>query len=330
MRIDSSVTSISWIPSEAISGVTRIGMDIGMGHYDPPPPDHVDDAKLDELLEQDRFRFANRLGAWIEVEDGRIVDVGYSGRALIGSTTVRLGIGSMVFPGVPYPLLQAEPVVEGSVARFEQTAGGRTGAPLPHRSSHPPYLRISGPAAWTTLALEIRADGSSTFEVSGASPFPRHWIYDDTGKLAAKSGTIDWNEWTHVHDHKHSPWHGVEHEPLIAAAEAEAERQLSVKVMGAKPTIRKMATGDHLTVQGESGDELYLVLDGLFEVEIDGEAIAEIGPGAIVGERALLEGGLRTATVQARTAAKVAEVSGKSFERDELLSVAVVHQGESD
>ncbi len=326
MRFEASVTSLSWIPSEAIAGVTRIGMDIGMGHYDPPPPDHIDDALLDQLLQQDRFRFANRLSAWIEVGDGEIIDAGYFGRALVGSTEMKLGVGSMVFPGVAYPLLQAEPVIGGGVARFEQTAGGRTGAPLPHRSSHPPYLRISGPTAWTSLELELRADGTSHFSVAGASPFPRHWIYDDSGKLVAKSGTIDWNEWTLVHDHRHSPWHGVQHAPLVARAEAEVERQLSSKVMGTKPAIRKLREGDKLTVQGERGTELHLVLDGLFFVDIDGEVVAEIGPGAIVGEIALLERGIRTATVTARTAAKVATVAADAVDRDELKRVAAAHR----
>ena len=328
MRVESSVTSISWIPSEAISGPMRMPMDIGMGHYDEPPPDRVDNATLDELLEHDRFRFANRLGAWIDIEDGQIVDAGYSGRALFGSTTMRLGIGSIVFPGVAYPVLRADPVIADGVACFQQTAGGRTGAPLPHRSSHPPYLRISGPTAWTTLAVEMRADGTSAFEVAGASPFPRHWIYDDAGKLAAKSGTIDWNEWTHVNDHRHSPWHGVQHEALIAAAEAEVERKLSSQLMGAKPEIRKIGSGGHLTTQGEPGDELYLVLDGVLDIEVDGTVVAQIGPGAIVGERAALERGVRTATVQARTAAKVAAVSASALDQDLLKEVAAGHRRE--
>ncbi len=326
MRIESSVTSISWIPSESISGVARVGMDIGMSHYDQPPPDRVDDAALDELVARDRFRFANRLSAWIDVEDGEVVGAGYSGRALVGSTTVKLGLGSVVFPGVGYPVLREDPLIDDGVVRFQQTAGGRTGAPLPHRSLHPPYLRISGPTAWTTLALEISSGGSSRFEVVGASPFPRHWIYDATGDLAAKSGTIDWNEWTQVHDHKHSPWHGVQHEPLISAAEAEVERQLSFKVMGAKPTIRKLESGEKLTVQGQPGTELYLVLDGMFSVDIDGTMVAEIGPGAIVGEMALVGDGVRTATVQAQTRAKVAAVSADVIERDDLLGVAAAHK----
>lgn len=38
---------------------------------------------------------------------------------------------------------------------------------------------------------------------------------------------------------------------------------------------------------------------------MDGNQVAEIGPGAVVGERAALEGGVRTATLRATTRAKV-------------------------
>ena len=38
MRIESSVTSISWIPSEAMTGPLRVPVDLGIGHYDDPPP----------------------------------------------------------------------------------------------------------------------------------------------------------------------------------------------------------------------------------------------------------------------------------------------------
>ena len=42
MRIESSVTSISWIPSEAVEGVTKVPFEMGVAHYDDPPPDHID------------------------------------------------------------------------------------------------------------------------------------------------------------------------------------------------------------------------------------------------------------------------------------------------
>ena len=43
MRYESSVTSLSWIPSEAITGVMRVPIDAGVGHYDDPPPDVIAD-----------------------------------------------------------------------------------------------------------------------------------------------------------------------------------------------------------------------------------------------------------------------------------------------
>ena len=59
MRVESSVTSISWIPSEAVRGALRVPFDIGVMHYDDPPPDQVDD--LEALRAAGAFRFANVL-----------------------------------------------------------------------------------------------------------------------------------------------------------------------------------------------------------------------------------------------------------------------------
>jgi CRP-like cAMP-binding protein len=72
------------------------------------------------------------------------------------------------------------------------------------------------------------------------------------------------------------------------------------------PERRTLEPDETLVEQGAPGDELYLVLDGVLAVQIDGDEVAEIGPGAIVGERALLEGGMRTATLSARTRCRVA------------------------
>jgi hypothetical protein len=76
MRIESSVLSVSWIPSEAVTGLPKQVFEVGVTHYDEPPPDHVTPGDLDELRAAARFRFANDLQAWIEVQDGRIVDCG--------------------------------------------------------------------------------------------------------------------------------------------------------------------------------------------------------------------------------------------------------------
>ena len=99
-RIEAGVTSISWIPSEAISGLSaKLPFEMGIAHYDQPPPDVVED--LEALRAADRFRFANQLRAWVEVEDGRIVGHGQSGGGMIGATTLRIGSKAGDLPGRP-------------------------------------------------------------------------------------------------------------------------------------------------------------------------------------------------------------------------------------
>src|SRR5438270_6583031 len=67
MKIERVVTSISWIPSEAIKGALKVPFEVGMAHYDDPLPDVIHD--LESLRAADKFRFANELRAWIEIED---------------------------------------------------------------------------------------------------------------------------------------------------------------------------------------------------------------------------------------------------------------------
>lgn len=321
MRFEASVTSISWIPSQAMSGMMKLPMDVGISHYDPPPPDRIDD--LAALRDSDRFRFANHLRAAIEVEDGTVVGAEYVGGGLVGSTHVKVGPLKLNIPAVAYPEIQAEPEVSAAGVRFVQTAGGRTGAPLPRRTTEPPHLRITSPTAWTTLSLTIGLDGTSRFEVVGASPFPRHWIYDATGELSAKSGTIDFETWTHENSHINTPWHHHEAPALVAEAESAVERELSVEIMDAgKPQITIVDPDTPLISQGEEGTEVYLILDGMAEVDIDGEIVAELGPGAIVGEMAAVGAGIRTATVRARTRMKAVSARPEILTVDSLEDVA--------
>jgi hypothetical protein len=101
MRIESSVTSLSWIPQGAVEGFNRLSFGLGVAHYDPPPPEVLDD--LDELQATDRFRFANRLAAWIEVQDGRVVDAGQSVAAASTSPKWATGRPASRSPRSPCP-----------------------------------------------------------------------------------------------------------------------------------------------------------------------------------------------------------------------------------
>jgi hypothetical protein len=328
MRIESSVTSISWIPSEAIVGATKLPFEAGVAHYDQPPPDMIED--LQELRREGRFRFANRLQAWIEVEDGRIVGHGQAGEGLLCATLLRLGKKQAAFEAIALPDLRPDPDVGASEVTFFQTAGGRTGVPAPRRVRRAPFVQFSAPLAWTTLALTVRADGSSSFALMGASTFPRHWVYGGDNKLALKSGMIDFSNWYRRAFGKHSPWGDQDSEALTTEVETALERQLSLTLMqgGAKPKVTTLKPGTIVTEQGAAEDDIILVLDGVVRIEVDGERLAEYGPGSMHGERAILEGGLRTSTIRAVTACKLAIAPADGVDRAALAALSGGHRRE--
>lgn len=329
MRYQSAITSLSWIPSEAVTGGTRVPFDVGVTHYDQPPPDEVTD--LGALRDADRFRFANHLAAWIEVDDaGRITDARYAGGGMIGSTTVRVGPLSHVFQAVALPDICAEPEVGPGAVRFTQTAGGRTGMPAPRSVRRAPFIQWQAPLAWTTLSLTIRADGTSEGTMTGASRFPRHWVYDAAGQLMAKSGLIDFADWYRKSFGKATPWGAQDSEAFVTVVESALERSLSKKLMSgaAKPRITRVKAGTTLVTQGETGTDVYLILDGVVRVEVDGVRLAEYGPGALLGERASLEGGARTSSLVAVSTCSFASVPAASLERTALEQLSTGHRRE--
>jgi hypothetical protein len=232
---------------------------------------------------------------------------------------------------VQYPLLQSEPEVGDGWVKFSQSAGGHMGLPAPRRVSGPPFFRIKSASAWTTLALTIKADGTAEYALEGASPFPRHWLYDDDGKLGEKSGTIDFGEWYKKSHGKNTPWGEEDSPALTTAVESDLERELSASIMreGKQLERRNLEQGQALMTEGEAGGELFLLLDGVVDIEVNGDVVAEIGPGALLGERALLEGGKRTATVWATTPIRVAVVPVDAIDESALPELASSHRRES-
>jgi hypothetical protein len=328
-RIESSATTLSWIPSEAVTGLNKAIFGTGFTHYDDPPPDVIED--LDALQAADRFRFANQLVGWIEVVDGRIVDAGYEGGCRMGATTLGLGVGRATFAAVAFDDIRHPVELTTTSARFVQTVGGHTAVPAPRRVNKPPFVKFEAPTVWTTLALTIHADGVSEYELTGASSFPRHWVYDHTGALAAKAGMADFKEWWRHSFGKHTPWGDQDSPAMVTAVESALERELAGHIMrgGGKSSIRKLKEGALLTEQGTQGDDVYLLLNGVLNVEVDSEVIAEVGPGAILGERAALEGGVRTSTLRALTKATVAVVKADQLAEDQLAELSAGHRREA-
>ena len=329
MRFETSVTSLSWIPSEAVSGTNKGMFEMGIAHYDSPPPDVLGD--LEEMRDADAFRFANRLVGWVEVNDGRIIDAGYGRGGVMGSTTVGFGgKGIITFAAVELPHLRDEPVITPESATFVQTYGGRTALPAPRHVPRPPFVQFRAPLVWTTLKLTIKADGSSEYELTGASVFPRHWVYDQAGKLAAKVGLADFKQWYRKSFGRYTPWGATNSTALVTAVETALERELSSLIMrgGEPPKLRKLKPEALLTEQGEPGEDVFLVLDGVVVAEVDGKPLAEFGPGAILGERAVLEGGTRTSTLRAVTKCRIAVARGDQFDRSALEQLSEGHRHE--
>jgi hypothetical protein len=329
MRYESSVTSLSWIPSEAVTGGARVAFDSGFTHYDDPPPAQIDD--LEALRAADRFRFANVLRAWIDVDGaGEISGCGYSGGGHIGDTTIRMGGLRHTFQNALLPDLRRDPERGDGWVRFMQTVGGRTSMPAPRRVRHRPYIQWQAPLVWTTLSLTLHADGTAERAMTGASRFPRHWLYDADGRLTHKSGLTDFTDWMRVSFGRQTPWGDRDSEALVTAVESALEHQLSVQLMrgAAKPRVERLPAGAVLVRQGEPGTDVYLVLDGVIRVEREGEWLAEYGPGAMLGERAHLEGGTRTSTLVAVTACRVASVDATQFDRSALMELSGGHRRE--
>ena len=329
MRIESSVTSVSWIPSEAVTGTTRIPFGLGMTHYDDPPPDKWED--LDSVLGAEGARFANDLRAWVDVEDGKITGYGQTGGGRLSSTLVRLWGMRVQVEAVAYPELRPEPVVGDDFVRFSQTAGGRPGVPAPRLVKDAPFVKTEGPTVWTTLALTIYADGSTGHELVGASAFPRHWIYDADGVLAGKSALIDFKTWYRTAGLARSPWRGLENEVVATEAETALERRLSLIIMregGRAPRVTNLKAGATILTEGEAADDIVLVLDGMVEVEAAGSVLAKLGPGAVLGERASLEQGRRTATVRALTNCRVVSYLAADLSVEDLRELATDHHRE--
>jgi hypothetical protein len=328
-RMEGHVTSLSWIPTEAIAGAQRLVFDSGITHYDPPPP--AEGMDLEALRTEDRFRFANDLRAFITTDDsGRIVDCGYLGGGLMGSTLVNLGAVRHRFQAVQLPDIKREPEWGEGFVRFVQTCGGRTGVPAPRRVRRRPFIQWQAPLVWTTLSLTLYADGRTEQALIGASRFPRHWVYDADNRLSHKSGLTDFKDWYRKSFGKHSPWGDEDSDALVSVVESALETALSAQLMqgGGKRRIEKLPAGSVLVQEGEPGTEVLLVLDGIVRVERGGERLAEYGPGALLGERAHLEDGIRTSSNIAVTPCRVAFFEAEQLDRAHLEELSAGHRRE--
>ena len=84
--------------------------------------------------------------------------------------------------------------------------------------------------------------------------------------------------------------------------------------VAAEATLTQVLGGQLVFRQGERGDSLYVVRVGRLEVLVDDTVVRTVGRGEVVGELALLGGGLRTATVRALRDSELLTISADVFE----------------
>lgn len=77
--------------------------------------------------------------------------------------------------------------------------------------------------------------------------------------------------------------------------------------------IAELPAGVDLVREGETGDALFIILEGNARVEAGGVEIENVSAGAYFGELAILDGEPRSATVVAATDVKVAVIGIRMF-----------------
>lgn len=98
--------------------------------------------------------------------------------------------------------------------------------------------------------------------------------------------------------------------PLFADLD---ERSLQAVSILAREVAFK--TGEAFMLEGENGDEFYVIVDGTVRIERGDRAVRSMTAGGFLGEIALLEQRPRTATAVATTDVRALEIRSHEFER---------------
>jgi CRP-like cAMP-binding protein len=75
----------------------------------------------------------------------------------------------------------------------------------------------------------------------------------------------------------------------------------------------KLAPGDFLFLEGDSGEEMYVLLEGEIEIFLGDFVLENAEPGMLIGEMALIEDNPRTAHAVAKTACRLVQIDRRRF-----------------
>jgi CRP-like cAMP-binding protein len=96
--------------------------------------------------------------------------------------------------------------------------------------------------------------------------------------------------------------------PLFSSLSRGARRTLAEAA-----EERQAAAGETVFSQGDAADGFYVIVEGELEVERDGRVIGTLWPGGFFGEIALVGDGSRSASVTARSPARLVFVPPSAF-----------------
>jgi PPM family protein phosphatase len=98
----------------------------------------------------------------------------------------------------------------------------------------------------------------------------------------------------------------------IFAAIREDQRAM-MKLQGLL-TFRQVRAGEVIVQQGSPSDEMFVLIQGRTEVQVDGKRVAQRGAGDVIGEMGFFDRKLRSATIQALEPTSLASIQRWEFD----------------
>lgn len=86
-----------------------------------------------------------------------------------------------------------------------------------------------------------------------------------------------------------------------------------IELFSDTPEIIEVPVGEAIFERGDSGDRMYVVLEGIVEIRLGERVLETVDPGGIFGEMALIDSAIRSATAVAQCACRLAIVDQKLF-----------------
>lgn len=77
--------------------------------------------------------------------------------------------------------------------------------------------------------------------------------------------------------------------------------------------LQSYERGQKIFAEGQSGELMYVVVDGQVDLFINGTLVERVGPNGVLGEMALLDSAPRTATAVAHSTCRVMPINQKKF-----------------